>query len=33
MIIKGIARFHGEKKKHIITTQTVSQIAHLSTVS
>jgi cysteine desulfurase len=23
MIIKGVARFHGEKKKHIITTQTV----------
>jgi cysteine desulfurase len=25
MIIKGVARFHGEKKKHIITTQTVGR--------
>ena len=24
MIIKGVALFHKEKKKHIITTQTVS---------
>jgi hypothetical protein len=24
MAIKGVARFHKEKKKHIITTQTVS---------
>jgi acetylornithine/succinyldiaminopimelate/putrescine aminotransferase len=24
MIIKGVARFHKEKKKHIITTQTAS---------
>jgi acetylornithine/succinyldiaminopimelate/putrescine aminotransferase len=23
MIIKGVARFHKEKKKHVITTQTV----------
>ena len=24
MIIKGVARFHREKKRHVITTQTVS---------
>jgi cysteine sulfinate desulfinase/cysteine desulfurase-like protein len=24
MIVKGVARFHGERKKHVITTQTVS---------
>lgn len=30
MIIKGVARFHKEKKKHIITLQTVSaQHMHL----
>jgi cysteine desulfurase len=27
MSIKGVARFHKEKKRHIITTQTVSQSA------
>jgi cysteine desulfurase len=26
MIIKGIAKFHQAKRKHIITTQTVSQV-------
>lgn len=30
MIIKGIARFHQGKRKHIITTQTVSSF-HMST--
>jgi hypothetical protein len=25
MIIKGIAKFHQSKRKHIITTQTVSE--------
>jgi cysteine desulfurase len=26
MIVKGIAKFYGSKRKHIITTQTVSRI-------
>ena len=29
MSIKGVARFHKEKKRHIITTQTVSSKAFL----
>lgn len=31
MSIKGVARFHKEKKRHIITTQTVSRNFHLPT--
>lgn len=28
MIVKGVARFHKEKKKHVITTQTVSYFSY-----
>ena len=29
MAIKGVARFYRSKKKHIITTQTVRDVAHM----
>ena len=32
MAIKGVARFHKEKKRHIITTQTVRDIQHSAAV-